>query len=48
MTVATANLKQIQEGGLQEIKVYTPICVAQTSEIRKYEQQGDRPDTDYG
>ncbi len=38
MTVATASLKRVQEGGLEEIEVYGPICVAQTSEVRKDEQ----------
>jgi hypothetical protein len=48
MTVATANLKLIQEGGSEEYKVYAPICVGQTSEVREYEQKSNRPDADCG
>ena len=48
MTVATANLNRVQEGGSEEIEVYTPIREAQTSEVRKYEQKRNRPNADCG
>ena len=47
MTVATENLIRVQEG-LEGIKVYGPICVAQTNEVRKYEQKSNRSNADCG
>ena len=46
MTVATANLKRVQEGRSEEIEVYPPICVAQTNEVREYEDKSNCPNAD--
>ena len=44
MTVATANLNRLRIKDEREYMVCAPVCVAQASEVREYEQKGDCTD----